>query len=290
MSPHTYHRQYTPSRRPAHRFGNPYFRSRAADRVAVSRVKNSASRVSFKVWMYTFLIGIIITAIIWLICFSSFLTISKVEVVGARDQRVSAIEQEVWDQTSAHRFWVLSQSHLFLFNSKYFNQKLLDNFVLANVTIKRKLPGTLEINVIEKTPVAVWFEADSYYIVDTQGWIIDTVPGPVDGLVTINNNGQPRLSNKHLDGQESLIQASTELKASLDGTFSYLKVNQLTRTDEQNTLTLVLKDGPMIHFATNEPINIQLERLDALLKSELKNRISRIKYIDLRFGDKVYYK
>jgi cell division septal protein FtsQ len=290
MSPQHYQKQYTPLRRPNHRFGNPYFRSRAADRVAMSRVKNSASRISFRIWMYILLFGFLCITLIWLICFSPFLVISQVKVTGAAEQRVEAIEQSVWTQISERRFWFLSQSHVLLFDSESFRNMLLENYVLNDVQIKKKIPKKLEVIVIEKIPVAVWFEGDSYFVIDDQGWVIDTVSGPGEGLATIYNNGQPKLNNKRLEGQESLIKASIELQASLNGRFSYLKPDQITSTHERNTVTVVLKQGTLIYFAIDESISSQLDRLDALVKSELKNKFSQVDYIDLRFGDKVYYK
>ncbi len=290
MSPHHYQRQYTPLRRPSHRFGNPYFRSRASDKVSVSRVKNSVAWVSFRIWMYLILFGILLIALIWLICFSPFLTISQIEISGAREERIQSIEQSAWDQASQHRFWLLSQSHLYLFDGNQFKEKLLDQYSFNEVQIKKVVPNKLKIVITEKTPVAVWIENDAYYLIDGEGWVINTVGGPMPDLVTIHNNGQPKLNNKRLEGQESLIKASIYLKSSLDSKFAYLEFDQIVTTYERNSLTLILKDGVLIYFTIDEPIYSQLDRLDALIKGQLKNQLSGVSYIDLRFGDKVYYK
>jgi small subunit ribosomal protein S2 len=48
--------------------------------------------------------------------------------------------------------------------------------------------------------------------------------------------------------------------------------------------------GLLTYFTIDEPISSQLDRLDVLIKGQLKNQLTGISYIDLRFGDKVYYK
>ncbi len=290
MAPLHYQRQYTPLRRPTHRFGNPYFRSRAADRVSLSRVKNSAARIPFRIWAYLILFGILIIGLVWVICFSPFLTISEIEISGINEERLKSIQQSAWEQTHQHRFWFLSQSHLYLFDSQTFKEKILEDYTFNDIQIQKKIPKKIKIVISQKTPVAVWFENDAYYIIDSEGWIIDSTSGPLPGLVSINNNGLAKLNNKRLEGQESLIKACLELRSGLDASFAYLNADQITATHERNTVTLILKDGTLIYFTVDESIASQLERLDVLIKDQLKNQLSRVSYIDLRFGDKVYYK
>jgi hypothetical protein len=79
-------------------------------------------------------------------------------------------------------------------------------------------------------------------------------------LNKLNNNDQPKLNNKRLEGQESLIKASIDLKSSLDSKFAYLESDQIVTTYERNSLTLILKDGMLIYFTIDEPISSRRER------------------------------
>jgi len=290
MSPLHYQRQYTPLRKSTHRGGNPYFRSRSVDRVTLSRVKNSAARIPFRIWAYLILFVLTMLALGWLVCLSPFLTIKYVDISEANEGRIQTIERLAWEQTEQSRLWFFSQSHLLLFDSEMFKKRLSEEYVFNEVRIQKKLPNTIKIIVTEKNPVATWFESDMYYVIDSEGWVVDSAIGPLEGLVAINNNGQPKLNNKRLEGQEGLIKASLELKASLDSNFSYLNVAQIVITHERNTISLVLKEGVIIYFTIEEPISVQLERLDILVKGQLASKLSRISYIDLRFRDRVYYK
>ncbi len=49
-------------------------------------------------------------------------------------------------------------------------------------------------------------------------------------------------------------------------------------------------DGPMIYFNLQEDIDKQVAKLLVIINEKLKNDLDEKKYIDLRYGDKVYYK
>jgi cell division septal protein FtsQ len=290
MSSQPYYRNYSPPRRSPRRFDNPYFRQRKADQVSISRFKNLLGKISFKGWMYSFLILLILIVIFWLVSFSPFMVISEVKITGSNIERSKMFETEAWRQIDQNRFLFLSQSHLFVFNSKNFRSKINNEYVLDGVKIKKKIPGTLEIIIAEKNPVAVWFETDNYYLIDKEGWIISALTGPQSDLTTVVNNGPSKVNGKRLVDQEQIISSVLESQEAFKGPFLSLQASQFTATHERDTLAISLKEGIVIYFATNEPMSNQFDRLDILLKSDLKDKLSKINYIDLRFGDKVYYK
>ncbi len=292
MAPQQFHRHYAPLKRPPHRAGNPYFRSRAADRVAMSRVKNTASRLPFKFWAYLFTLFIVLSGAGWALFFSPFFVISQVDVTGTDEVRAREIEDIFWQQTDLNRLYFLSQTRLPLFDSNYLQSKILERYNLEKVSIKKKIPSSIVIQVTEKEPAAVWFEMDTYYIIDDEGYMLRIVPGVIAGLPTIYNNADLQYDeqSKRIFNQTGVITVARDIQSQLEGSLSYLSVHQMTVPQEKNTLTLILKDGPLIYLSTNQPLPIQLEHLTTLHNTELKNQWSKLDYIDLRFGDKLYYK
>lgn len=291
MVSYHYQRQYTPLRRPHHRSGNPYFRSRSADRLAYSRVNTTASRLSFKTWLL--IIGgiILIGAIIWLLFISSFLTISAVSITGTNDNKAMAVEDIIWRQTDEHRWWFISQSHLVAFDTGAAQKRIEEEYIFEAVTFKKKLLHTLELHVTEKTPAVVWFENDKYYVVDSEGWVLEQLSVPPDNLPVVYNNAAPAISERRVTSNSAgLIKPAVELNTLLHGQFSYLKAKQMTVNQEQATLIVVLQGGQLIYVATDQSLTTQLEKLDTLVKTQLKSHLTGIDYIDLRFGDKIYYK
>ncbi len=49
-------------------------------------------------------------------------------------------------------------------------------------------------------------------------------------------------------------------------------------------------DGPAVYFNTEKDINAQIAKLLIITDKKLKDNFKNKKYIDLRYGDRVYYR
>lgn len=291
MVSYHYQRQYTPIRRPHHRSGNPYFRSRSADRLAYSRVNTTASRLSFKSWLLIIGSVVLLGGIVWLAFISPYLTISTVVITGTGDSKARELEKIVWQQTEERRWWVIPQNHLLAFDRTAAKKRVEEVYILADLKFKKKLLHTLHVQVTEKPPALVWFENDSYYVIDQEGWVLEQVTAPSSTVPVVYNNAAPSVIDRHLDDQSSvLIKPAVELNNLLHGQFAYLKAKQITVNQEKATLVVVLQGGQLIYVATDQSLTAQFDKLDTLVKTQLKNHLTGVDYIDLRFGDKIYYK
>jgi hypothetical protein len=113
---------------------------------------------------------------------------------------------------------------------------------------------------------------------------------PDSSLPSIYNNGLPRVENQQVKNASPLISFASKLVDGFTTRFPNIKLKQLTVDNDPNTLKMITEKGPMIYFNSSVAPEPQFDRLDIYLHSELKERYSRLSYIDLRFGDKVYYK
>ena len=284
------HRHYRPVKVSRERYANPYFRARRADRIASSRVKNAAAKISPRLWLWIIGSCIVLAALAWLLVFSDVFKITRVDISGLPDDENVQAESLVWEQADLSRLLLLSQSRLFVFSEKNLRETLEEQYAISSVKIIKKLPGTLAIRIIEKTPAAVWSEADSYYLIDAQGTIIRLVSGAVEGLPTLYNNGEARVQEHSVSGDLSPVGVAAEIDHQLKSRFGLLAYQQLNVDNDRNTIKAVLKNGGILLLATNEPLAPQFDRLELLLGGQLKDKVKTIHYIDLRFGDRVYYK
>lgn len=291
MSAYHYNRQYRPLRQPYHRSGNPYFRSRSADRLSVSRIKNTTARWSFKTWLVIILSSLVIVLLTWLFLFSPLFLIKKIEVSGAEMSKVEDIAHLGWDQSKKKRWFVIPQSRLLTFDSAHLERIIRDEYIFESIKIKKKLPGTITVDISEKVPAALWFENDTYYVLDAEGFVLAQEMTARPDLPLIHNNATPVITLQQLPTeQRTTLERGLELSQFTSSQFSYLKPKHITIPPEHQTIVLVLEGGQLIYFSTRQEIGPQIEKLDTLLKTELKNRLPAIDYIDLRFGDKIYYK
>jgi len=288
ISPTPRHRIYN-SPASNRRRGNPYFSNKRTDSFGASAVKNTLAHISPRVWLWFFIFIIVALFLAWLLLFSNVLVVKNIEVRGTSLISSSDIETLAQERLTKNRLLILPESRLVVFNSNALKQEISDHYPLDKIQVVKKIPSTLVVTVFEKTPAAVWFEADTYQEIDASGWILALVGGSIDGLPTIYNNGFPKISNKKIDNADKIISFTKSLAPEFSSRFSTIKIKQLTVDNEQDTIKLVPERGAMIYFSTLDALSTQLDRFDVLLRSELKGRFEKMHYIDLRFGDKVYY-
>jgi|GEM_PF-1892835 cell division protein FtsQ len=282
------HRSYT-APTSLRRRGNPYFKDRRADKISSSTFKNNLAKLPPRFWLWFFILIILAGALAWFLLFSDFLLVKKIEVRGASLIPSSSVENMAYERLERRRLLILSEEKLMVFHSDALIQDLRKRYALDDVKVVKRLPSTLIITLSEKIPVAVWFEADAFYQVDKDGWLLAFADGQLEELPTIHNNGMPKISEQRVVGMESSISFAQKLSPEFAIRFSSIPVRQLSVDNDFNTLKLVPQKGAMIYFATDDSITAQLDRLDILLSTELKGRFEKIRYIDLRFKDKLYY-
>ncbi|MCX6792933.1 MAG: hypothetical protein NTY12_02815 [Candidatus Falkowbacteria bacterium] len=288
IAPSPRHRLYNTAAG-ARRRGNPYFANKKKDNFGASVMKNTLAHISPRVWLWFFLFIIVFIFLAWLLLFSNVLVVKNIEVKGTNLISSSDVETLASDHLDRSRLLFLSESRLAVFDSNSLKQEINDRYALDNIKVVKKIPSTLQVIISEKAPAAVWFEADTYQQIDASGWILVPVAGPVENLPIIFNNGFPKINDKKIDGADKIIVFAKNLTPEFVNRFSGIKIKQLAVDNEQDTIKLVPERGAMIYFSTSDDLNKQLDRLDLLLRSELKDRFEKVRNIDLRFGDKVYY-
>ncbi len=271
------------------RRGNPYF-SGKRDRLAASPVKNTLYRLSPRFWLWFFTTFFITAIVAWLLLWSNVFIIKKVEVRGTILIPPAAIELLASERLESRRAWIFPESRLLVFNSQDFKQDIAERYSFEGIDIVKRLPSTLVIKVTERPAVAVWFEADTYYQIDTQGTILSISDGTVEGLPTIYNNGLPKIVDKIVSDSSDAITFARDLSVQFPLRFPSLTIKQIIIDNDEATLKLLPSKGAMVYFSTKDSLGVQIDRLEILLASELKDRFAKLKYIDLRYGDRVYYK
>ncbi len=278
---------YPPRRR---RYTNPYFQTRSSDRFIATTAKSVAARISPRGWLYIALAVVIIGALVWLSAFSSITRLQRVEVIGADNHDPLELERLAWYQSEERRFLLLSQEQLMLYKSSELRKALEDRFAFESIRVSKRFPNTLRVMVTEKQSAAVWFEADAYYQVDPSGWIISPLGGPLPGMPIVYNNGDARVEGKKVSNSEQVIAAATYLSQELPGRLSNLTIRQLVIDNERATLKAIFNPNVIVFFSTEGALSGQLDRLEILVKQELKDQFKKLSYVDLRYGEKVYYK
>jgi cell division protein FtsQ len=166
--------------------------------------------------------------------------------------------------------------------------RLLASPWVAAATLRRILPATVEITLVERTPIGLCRIGSRLYLVDGAGAVIDE-HGPqyadldlpiIDGLASGPRGGQPLVD-------EARAALAARLLASVAPHQDLARrVSQIDVRDAHDAVVILEGDGALIHVGEER----FAERLQAYLElaPTLRARVPEIDYVDLRFDERVY--
>jgi cell division protein FtsQ len=178
-------------------------------------------------------------------------------------------------------------------NLDEYRRQLMDSPWVASASIRRLLPSTVEVMVVERAPIAVARIDGRLYLLDDAGVIIDEF-GPqylefdlplVDGLVV---SDQPGAGAAPTVDQARVQLAHRFLDALQQANALRQRVSQIDVSDEHDLVLLLADDPTLIHLGEAR----FLERLTTYqeLAPTLRDRLHSIDYVDMRFDERVYVK
>lgn len=177
---------------------------------------------------------------------------------------------------------------LFVADLEAYRAKLLDSPWVSDATLRRVLPSTIDLRIVERVPMAVGRLGDQLYLVDPNGVIIDEY-GPqyvqfdlpiVDGLVStpaaasaVVDPDRARLAARFIDA----LAAAPALRS---------RISQIDVHNAHNLVVLIDQDPALLYVGENDFI-ARLQRYLEMAPT-LKEQIAEIDYVDLRFDERIY--
>ena len=156
---------------------------------------------------------------------------------------------------------------------------------VADASLRRTLPSTVEVAILERAPLGIGRIDGSLYLVDDRGTVIDEY-GPnyadldlpiIDGLSTAPGDAssdvyRAMLARRLLDALRVRNMAS--------------QISQIDVSDSRNAVVLLEGDPTLIRLGNERFV----ERLQSYheLAPALREQVPTIDYVDLRFDERVY--
>ena len=185
---------------------------------------------------------------------------------------------------------ISNDKNIFRYNINDMEESLLDNKYIDEVEIKRSLPNTLKINIIEKEIVANLYNEEVYCYIDKEGNFIDKIDEDnKDNEVIVVN-----IDYNIIDSQEIKFKNEENKKRLLyllecikeEGV--YKKIENIDMK-KNNSINMNTKDGINILLNSDEDLKYNISRL-AMILADLQNKKQKGGEIDLSTGKYALYR
>ena len=174
-------------------------------------------------------------------------------------------------------------------------RRLMASSWVREAALRRSLPSTVEVVVLERQPMGVGRINGELYLVDERGVVIDQF-GPqyadldlpmIDGLAAATPSAEPHAAPAMTD--ETRADLAARVIAALKSNAAVARrLSQVDVSDPHNA-TVILNGDPAVIELGEEQF---LPRLESYLglAAALRERVAEIDYVDLRFEDRIYVK
>jgi len=244
---------------------------------------------------------------LYYVTYSNIFQIQKIDIQGNENIKKDDIENTILAQMEKKRFIVFPQKNIFFLNKKEMGDTIYNTFSLEQVHIKKNFFHGLQITLKEKKPFIVWIENKKSYYVDEKGIAISQVEQfdaqkenfkdynilrhniIYKNLPIIQNIASQKyyLKNEIIINNDLLLKIK-KLIQSINNIVK-ININFFEINDNEKYITIITAEGWKIYFSLEDDIESQIKKLELILDN--KSKVGKIiDYIDLRYGDKIFYK
>ena len=233
-----------------------------------------------------------ILLLVYLFYFSPIFAITNVEITGVGRPTAGQISEKYvnW-QLSQKRFKIFPQKNLLAFDTGWLEENITNNFFLDTLEITKKPLHKLTITLKEKSPELIWQSSDKYYYLDATGQLSgliasDQVPANIP-IITDES------SSDAAPGQQIVSQEKNSFILRLMILLKELNDLEITGISTPHPISpqinISVKDGYKIYFDQTKDLDSQSAKLERILNGS-EGEIKPSEYLDLRIGDRIYYK
>jgi cell division septal protein FtsQ len=285
-------------------FNNPYF--------------TKPQTINLKLYVYFLLVSTLIVFLSYIFLVYDYWNIDSITIRTQNKSYQEKIQNIIDHHLNSRVFNILNGANYFLFSVNEVKDDIENQLLVKDLEVDKKLPNKLVVNLQEIKAAYIWIQAGKFYNIDDEGMILDeiisiqreTAKGNPEESEDFNLEGIKRFlmhSTANLDLPIIYNDGNFELKSrnyiSNKNIFELInnlnnKVGQyinndiiLYRIDSSNfkKIEIFTEPGWKIYFDAEKELTNQLENLYTLMQTTFQDA-EPAEYIDLRYGNKVYYK
>ncbi len=270
-----------------------------ASRVVLSQSKLKLHRHRqrlFIIWLVTVLLVIVIGGSIALLWLPEW-RITTVGVVGTQTLSPGAITDVVHDDLAGTYAYLFPKNNILLYPKGTIVRDLSTAFpVLSHTSLKLQNLHTLTVTITERTPIALWCGEEMAsgtpcYLLDTNGLAYARASQYASSTYTqyYGPIATGTLPWQYLSGPQ--FQSLAALAQAVNGVVKGDSVTTVTVTAD-GEVQMGFGSGFVLLFLLSQNSSDILNRFSLALTADpfTSHTLSQVEYLDLRFGDKLYYK
>jgi len=237
-----------------------------------------------------FFILIVALGSFYTIFFSPYFRIQEVSFSGVKNFNHDIVADMINQYRDSRKFYIFSRNNYWMFDKDELKNILQEKFWIDYIDMKKIWPNIIVLDVGERESAINWVSGDKCFRLDLTGTAIAPCTDSAAMLTISDKSILPiEIGKRMIEKQEldELIKIDQSMKIIGEG-FHFNLANY-----EKNEKSLELKtaDGFSVFFNLAQPADTQIERLELLMKqNDILTNLSKLQYIDLRFGDKLFYK
>lgn len=262
-------------------------------------------------WLVIFILAL--AGLLYLAIFSPVLKIKKLAVEGV-NFTATAQAQESATRLLRSKIWkIIPTDSWLIFSGRDLTAKIMADFPeAAGVAVEKNIVKGVKVIVKGRQAAALWCQSaavasdggqatttqalislpqsEGCFFMDESGLVFRAAP-EISGAALPTFFGQPG-QDLGLGGNvvaSSTIQFAAQLKKQLREADIGLPGFMMMAGDDQSLIAFT-DEGWLAYFNLSRSVQSQVKVLDALANGEIKNKRARLKYVDLRMANKVYYK
>ncbi len=225
--------------------------------------------------------------------------IAEIEVRGAAETEIANEVMMFAERTLAGTYFgLVSRAHPFFYPKGALAAQVLSAFPqFARVSFSRQDSSALRIEITERAPVALWCAEDGCAYLDKEGIVFAEAASGSERLY-YQLKQEKQISFAGMLGEEAIEPARLGALLSFFAQLERKELFPVQALFEENGggVVITLRNGARFFVHEDEGYDIALKRLEILLDED--GLIPRqgdtnelgVDYIDLRYGNKIYFK
>lgn len=263
-------------------------------------------------------LSLMVTAALWL--FHPFFSLHEFLITGNERTAIQEITQTTTSILGERILWLIPKKNYLLADTNEIEEILTDRFGFAQSTVKKRFPNTLEISVEEKLSTIVYDNGSLYGIMDSHGIITELLKTVGEDewtkiatssiVATTTKQHYPDVSSiqkefgalpivydkRHVTLEEGAqvlkpeeVSRLIEWYEGLKNSTRHLEITLFIIDSTGREVIVETGEGWQVQFVLADDPDILIERLFiALTNGQLDS--TRLSSIDLRFGERIYWR